>query len=148
MWLILLFPILCEAAPYHHDFRQTLKLHKITKHLSTYSKYTKLQLKIRFSKLYLLIFLGCTTTNVCQLPFLLYPLDPVWPSDPVPPPTPLDTDAVETEPTPKAPEPTPVVQPQQSVSNMNEPQICTICLQLRRRKWVLLNQNLNRKHEM
>lgn len=63
------------------------------------------------------------TTSVCQLPCLLYPLDPVWPSDPVPPPTPLDTDAVETEPTPKAPEPTPLVQPRQSVSNMKELQV-------------------------
>lgn len=59
------------------------------------------------------------TTSVCQLPFLPYPWDPVLPSDPVPPPTPLGTDAAETEPTPKAPEPTLLVQPQPSVSNMN-----------------------------
>ena len=64
-------------------------------------------------------FLGCTTTSVCRHPCLLCPWDPVWPSDPAPPPTPPSTDAAETEPTPKAPEPTPLVQPQPSVSNMN-----------------------------
>lgn len=63
-------------------------------------------------------FLGSMTTSVCRHPCLLCPWDPVWPSDPVPPPTPPGTDAVETEPTPKAPEPTPL-QPQPSVSNMN-----------------------------
>lgn len=59
------------------------------------------------------------TTSVCQHPSLLYPWDRVLPSDPAPPPTPLGTDAAETEPIPKAPEPTPLVHPQPSVSNMN-----------------------------
>lgn len=63
--------------------------------------------------------LGRMTTNVCRPRCRLCPSDPVWPSDPVPPPTPLGTNAVETEPTPKAPEPTPQIHPQPSVSNMN-----------------------------
>ena len=60
------------------------------------------------------------TTSVCQRPCLpCLPWDPVWPSVPVPPLTPVATDAAETEPTPKAPEPTLLVHPQPSVSNMN-----------------------------
>ncbi|KAF3832578.1 hypothetical protein F7725_026243, partial [Dissostichus mawsoni] len=39
------------------------------------------------------------------------PLGPSLPSDRAPPPTPLGTDAVETEPTPKAPEPNPLIPP-------------------------------------
>lgn len=66
------------------------------------------------------VFLGCMTTSVCQHPCLpCLPWDPVWLSDLVPPPTPPGTDAAETELTPKAPEPTPLVHPQPSVSNMD-----------------------------
>lgn len=59
------------------------------------------------------------TTSVCQHPCLpCLPWDPVWLSDPVPPPTPLGTDVAETELTPKAPEPTPLAHPQPSVSKI------------------------------
>lgn len=61
------------------------------------------------------------TISVCQPPSLLSLQDQVWPRDPAPPPTPtpLGTDAVETEPTLRAQEPIPQVQTQPSVSNMN-----------------------------
>lgn len=63
------------------------------------------------------------TISVCQPPSLLSLQYQVWPRDPAPPPTrtPAGTDAVETEPTLKAQEPTPQVQTQPSVSNMNGP---------------------------
>lgn len=60
------------------------------------------------------------TTSVCQHPCLRCLLwDPAWLSGPAPPPTPPGTDEAETKLTPKAPEPTPLVHPQPSVSNMH-----------------------------
>lgn len=61
-------------------------------------------------------------TSVCQPQSLLSLWDQVGPRDPVTPPipTPAGTDAVETEPTLKAPKPSPQVQTQPSVSGMNE----------------------------
>lgn len=60
--------------------------------------------------------LGRTTTNACRPPCL--PWGPARLSVPVPPPILAVTEKAETEPTPKAPEPTLHV-PQSSVSNMH-----------------------------
>ncbi|PWA17283.1 hypothetical protein CCH79_00010461 [Gambusia affinis] len=57
---------------------------------------------------------GRVTISVCQPPSLLSLQDQVWPRDPAPPPTPtpVGTDAVETEPTLRAQELIPQVQTQ------------------------------------
>lgn len=103
--LILLY-IHCEEAPFND-------LNPIKQRCSKYSVET-----FHYLKILSIDIPGFTTTSVCQLPCLLYPWDPVWPSDPVLLPTLPGTDAVETEPTTKAPEPTPPVQAQQNVSSV------------------------------
>lgn len=68
--------------------------------------------------------LGCMITSVSQPPCLpCLQWDRVCPNDPVLLPIPPSTDAVETEPIPKAPEPTPRVPPQPNVSSMDVIQI-------------------------